>query len=174
MLDPSSSAMNTAASQNAWYVVQCRANQNYRARENLENQGFTCFLPELSVERLRAGRRIQREEPLFPGYLFIRLDRAGGWHTVRSTRGVQKLVTFGNQPVPVPDQVVEELQTRTESQHQEQAFAPGDTLRIENGPFKDLEAVFQRFDGQERVIVLMGMLHKQHQLTLSIKDVSGH
>src|SRR5690606_41037685 len=80
-----------------WSSDVCSSDLNYRARENLENQGFTCFLPELSVERLRAGRRIQREEPLFPGYLFIRLDRASGWHTVRSTRGVQKLVTFGNQ-----------------------------------------------------------------------------
>ncbi|ASK21741.1 hypothetical protein CEK60_21765 [Halomonas sp. N3-2A] len=77
----------------AWYVIQCRANQNFRAQENLENQGFTCFQPRLCVEKLRAGRRRRCHEPLIPGYLFIQLHEQGqSWHAIRSTRGVQKLV----------------------------------------------------------------------------------
>jgi transcriptional antiterminator RfaH len=32
--------------------------------------------------------------------------------------------------------------------------------------------VFHRFDGQERAIVLLSMLHKQHRLTLALKDIS--
>ncbi len=35
-----------------------------------------------------------------------------------------------------------------------------------------MEAVFHRFDGQERAIVLLNMLHKQHRLTLALKDIS--
>lgn len=159
----------------AWYVVQCRANQNFRAQENLENQGFTCFQPQLRVEKLRAGRRVQRTEPLFPGYLFIQLHKEGqSWHSIRSTRGVQKLVAFGDYPMTMPDEVIEELRINTDVANNETPIIrPGDRLRIENGPFANFEAVFERFDGQERVVVLLGMLHKQHALTLALKDVAA-
>lgn len=158
----------------AWYVIQCRANQNFRAQENLENQGFTCFQPQLWVEKLRAGRRRRCHEPLFPGYLFIQLHEEGqSWHSIRSTRGVQKLVTFGDRPVAVPDSVVDNLKLNTEIAANDgaPAICPGDRLRIESGPFANLEAIFQRFAGEERVVVLMSMLHKQHALTLALKDV---
>lgn len=159
--------------QAAWYVVQCRANQNFRAQENLENQGFTCFQPQLRVEKLRAGRRVQRKEPLFPGYLFIQLHKEGqSWHSIRSTRGVQKLVAFGDRPMAMPDEIIEKLRIKTDSRNAETlVIQPGDRLRIESGPFANFEAVFERFDGQERVVVLLGMLHKQHALTLALKDV---
>ena len=49
--------------------------------------------------------------------------------------------------------------------------APGDRLRIEHGPFADMEAVFHRFDGQD-ALVLLNMLHKQHRLTLALKDIT--
>lgn len=75
-------------SDSGWYVVQCRANQNYRAQENLENQGFTllpapalpkksarrpaCSPPRTPVSRLplysafRTGQRLAHH-PLHPG-----------------------------------------------------------------------------------------------------------
>lgn len=164
---------NATTSQPAWYVIQCRANQNLRAQANLENQGFTCFHPQLNVEKLRAGRRVTLPEPLFPGYLFIRLcERTQSWHTIRSTRGVQKLVAFGHYPVPVPDDVIDALhQAQSSANDDIPAIRPGDHLRIENGPFADLEGVFLRFDGQERVVILLGLLQKQHQLCLELKDV---
>lgn len=158
-----------------WYVVQCRANQNDRAQANLENQGFACFSPQLNVEKVRAGRRVQRQEPLFPGYLFIELhDQEGGWHTIRSTRGVTKLVTFGNRPAAVPSSIIEALKKKAEplSSDDRPALRPGDSLRIESGPFANMEAVFHRFDGQERAIVMLNMLQKQQRLSLALKDVA--
>lgn len=158
--------------QPAWYVIQCRANQNRRAQANLENQGYTCFHPQLSVERLRAGRRVTRAEPLFPGYLFIHLcQRTQSWHRIRSTRGVQKLVAFGLYPVPVPDEVIEALRQAQSANDDIPAIRPGDRLRIRNGPFTNLEGVFQRFDGDERIVVLLSLLHKQHELHLPAGDI---
>jgi len=162
-------------SDSGWYVVQCRANQNYRAQENLENQGFTCFQPQLCLEKVRAGRRVRCQEPLFPGYLFIQLsEQDSGWHTIRSTRGVTKLVAFGDRPAAVPPSVIDalKLQTQTSANDDRPALRPGDRLRIAQGPFADMEAVFHRFDGQERAIVLLNILHKQHRLTLALKDIS--
>lgn len=165
----------TSATSTHWYVIQCRAKQNQRAQDNLENQGFTCFHPLLQVEKMRAGRRQLREESLFPGYLFIQLDEtAPSWHTIRSTRGVLRMVAFGQQPVPVPNAVIEQLQQVPEAQgNSKPVFTAGDILRIEHGPFANLETTFERFDGDERVVVLLNMLQKQQQLTMKLADVTA-
>ena len=157
-----------------WFLVQCRQGQNRRARENLEQQGYSCFDPKLRVERLKRGRREIHKESLFPGYLFIHLALSGeSWHSIRSTRGVRQLVRFGTDPARVPDGVIEQLRLRSQGEQEDTrpALEHGERLRIKQGPFAELEGVFQRFDGEERVIVLFEMLQKQHRLTLNVGDI---
>ncbi len=48
-----------------WYVVQAKPRQETIACEHLSRQGFRCVLPLLKVERIRRGRRVWAEEPLF-------------------------------------------------------------------------------------------------------------
>lgn len=157
----------------SWYVVQCKVGQNDRAQQNLENQGFPCFNPQLSVEKIRAGKRIRVTEALFPGYVFVQLDKASsGWHTIRSTRGAQKLVAFGGYPVPMPNEVMKVLLARqSQDEKPVTVFNPGDKLHITDGPFANLDAVFHQFDGQERVIVLLKLLNKQQKLALEMRQV---
>jgi len=75
----------------------------------------------------------------------------------------------------VPDALVEELQQR-EGQLQEKAidldrFHRGDRVTIVGGPFKGLEAVFERYNGEERVILLMNVLNEQAKVTVAPVDL---
>lgn len=54
-----------------WYVVHCKPREDERALEHLSRQGYECYRPVRTVERLRHGRRQVVKEALFPGYLFI-------------------------------------------------------------------------------------------------------
>jgi len=153
-----------------WYLIKTRPKQEQRACENLENQGFRCFLPWFINERLDRGKRRQRQEPLFPGYLFIELSNTEqNWGTIRSTRGVQQLVAFGGKPTPVPQQVVNFLQQQASVNNGPQKrLQPGEKLRITRGPFAQLEVVFQAFDGNDRVIVLLELMQKQHRVKIQL------
>jgi hypothetical protein len=51
-------ASEVESAESGWYVVYTKPRQEERARENLSNQGYTCFLHTLRVERLRAGHRV--------------------------------------------------------------------------------------------------------------------
>ncbi len=157
-----------------WYAVQCKPGQEQRAHENLINQGFTCFFPQVQIERIRSGARKQKLESLFPGYLFIELKVGGeDWSVIRSTRGVLRLVRFGSQPTPIPRAAMGAIMARTgAAEGAEQIFKAGDAVRITRGPFADLDAVFDRFNGEERAIVLISMLEKQHKLALAVGDIS--
>ncbi len=73
-----------------WYLVHTKPRQEKCALENLQRQGFQCYLPTLPAEKLRQGVLTVADEPLFPRYLFIRLgqgDSAKSWAPIRSTKG---------------------------------------------------------------------------------------
>ncbi len=153
-----------------WYVLQIKPRQEQRALENLCNQGFECLLPMYTRERLRRGHRELVEEPLFPRYLFIRLDQiSSNWYALRSSYGVANIVRFGDVPASLPDAVVEQF-TRIQPADRH-LFQPGETVHIASGPFVGLEGIFDRDDGEQRVFILLDFMSKQQCLSLPVGDI---
>ena len=165
--------MPTSTSELRWYLLHCKPHQDGRAHENLQRQGFECFAPIQRVERLRDGRRRVVEEPLFPGYLFVHLDRINdNWGTIRSTRGVREIVRFNEYPHPVRDELIDAMRSRLdESIDQEPYLRSGERVRITDGPFAQLEAIFVANDGNERVVLLLNILAKDQQLSFPLQWV---
>lgn len=155
-----------------WYLVQCKPRQEARAEQNLRNQYFSCYYPQHSVEKIRHGKRVVIQQPLFPGYLFINLCKLNdNWHSIRSTRGVLRLVTFANEPLPVDDRIISDLQARLAGIGNKPLFQEGAPVTIMNGPFKDLDAIFCKADGEERAIILLSVLHRQHRIKVPLQTL---
>lgn len=170
----SASAPHQAPSQH-WYLLQCKPRQDVRAEENLLRQSYPCFRPKLLREKLGGGRLRQVEESLFPGYLFIQLDPLGDRSSLRSTRGVSRLVVFNGDPVPVPEALIEQLRLRSNQgieQVAEPALQAGEKVRINQGPFADLEAIFHTMDGLQRAVLLLNLLNRQQQIHLPLSSLS--
>lgn len=152
-----------------WYVVQSKPGQAEKAAQELQNQGFEVFLPRVSVERLKRGKRTEQEEPLFPGYLFIELSEvASNWRPIRSTRGVARLITFGNRPAVVPDEVVEQLRDSLRQHAQQCTLKPNQPVAITEGPFANLNAVFTEYDGEKRAFLLLELLGQWQRLSVPL------
>ena len=104
------------------------------AQENLERQGYECYLPTFSKEKLLQSGVAIADEPLFPRCLFIRLGQGHtdqSWTPIRSTKGVSRLVRFGLNPAKVHDGLIDCLRA-TEAAVQaspERLFTPGDQVR---------------------------------------------
>jgi hypothetical protein len=93
-LSTESSALSTLN----WYLVHTKPRQEEIALANLERQGYECYLPQMRIERVRRRKAEVTTEPMFPRYLFIRLDSSDqgkSWSPIRSTLGVSQLVHFG-------------------------------------------------------------------------------
>ena len=155
-----------------WYVVHTKPRQEHRALLNLTQQGYECYLPLVDTEKLRQNVVKLVQEPLFSRYLFIRLDTgmAGkSWGPIRSTIGVCRLVTFGYEPAKVDSQLIEILRTHQSGAAHEpvRLFQPGEQVQIKDGPFAGLHAIYQMGDGESRAMVLIEILSKPSQLTLS-------
>lgn len=158
-----------------WYLLQCKPRQDARAEDNLLRQGYPCFRPLLHREK-RSGGRIQKiEESLFPGYLFIQLNPQGNWAPLRSTRGVSRLVVFSGYPLPVSAQLIEQLRERSQLAAVQKAaplLQAGEKVRITEGPFAELEAIFHSMDGLQRAVLLLNMLNRQQQIHLPLSSLA--
>ncbi|WP_294255768.1 transcription/translation regulatory transformer protein RfaH [Propionivibrio sp.] len=159
------------AEESGWYVVYTRPRQEARALENLRNQGFVCFLPTLSAERLRGGRQVEIAEALFPRYLFVYLEVGrSNWSTIRSTRGVVKLVEFGGVAARIPEAFISAL--AEQPTQQKKLFEVGERLKVIDGPFVGIETelvrLYRTSDGEARVIVLMELLMRPQQVSLPV------
>lgn len=61
-------------SSTSWYLVHAKPRQEQLALVNLDRQGYSSYMPVMSVERIRRGKAVVYKEPMFPRYLFVPLD----------------------------------------------------------------------------------------------------
>ncbi|WP_193075254.1 transcription/translation regulatory transformer protein RfaH [Pseudomonas sp. FME51] len=157
-----------------WYLIQCKPRQEARAEENLRNQHFPCYCPFHTVEKIQLGKRVVIKQPLFPGYLFINLCKlTDNWHSIRSTRGVLRMVTFANEPLAVADEIIDTLRMRLANTDSKPLFEEGGKVTVTEGPFKDLDAIFCKADGEERAIILLTLLHREHQIHVPLHQLKS-
>jgi len=155
----------------SWYTIFCKPRGEQTAESNLNNQGFSVYLPRLLTQRRRAGKWVDSIEPLFPRYLFLRpRDAAQSLAPVRSTLGVASMVRFGAQPALVSSDLVEALRAREDAAAgvhvHRTVFKSGAEVKFVDGPFAGLQGIFDKETGAERVIVLFELLGKMNSLTV--------
>jgi len=161
-----------------WYLLQCKTQQHTRAQQHLDNQGFEFYSPVHKIRKLvktRSRSAINSQntprmetllEPLFPGYLFIHLNDQSNWHALQSTRGVIRLVSFNGSPHCVPDSLVAALRQRLDENSAPQPlYRPGERVVITEGCFRHVEAIVEAVTSDERIVVLMKILHSEQMLT---------
>ncbi|MCB1637780.1 MAG: transcription/translation regulatory transformer protein RfaH [Thiothrix sp.] len=163
-----------SASERRWYLLTSKPHNDDVAEENLRNQKYEIYRPLAQRLRKRRGKMVKTIESLFPRYIFIHLDQLNdNWAPIRSTRGVQNFVRFGreNMPSPVLDVLVHTLQENERLLGERvinlDRFHSGDQVIITEGPFKGLLGVFKTYDGEQRAIVMLEILHKQTRLGIS-------
>jgi transcriptional antiterminator RfaH len=164
------------AGKKCWYLIYTKPRQEKVALENLMRQKFEVYFPRARVWRNRRGDRQLVIEPLFPRYLFIRLDsQSDDWGPIRSTFGVTALVRFGAEPARVPEALIQYLKLRedTDGLHEwaEPAIAVGDRARVVSGPLSGYEGILLAKSNRERVIILLDMVSGQIRAKLNPKQI---
>ncbi|KVM96721.1 transcription/translation regulatory transformer protein RfaH [Burkholderia diffusa] len=159
-----------------WYVIHTKPRQEHRAICNLERQGFECYLPTVSVEKIRRGNKCVVIEPMFTRYIFIRLDTGvygKSWIPIRSTRGVCGMIMFGEQPAKVKSELISALRIRSEANgaNTEKLFQPGEQVRVDGDAWADVEAIFEMDDGDQRAMVLINLLSRPIRVTLPLAQL---
>jgi transcriptional antiterminator RfaH len=161
----------------AWIAITTHPHKERVAVMNLGQQGFRTYCPMIRRRTSHARKLRDVFRPLFPGYIFVRLDvKRDQWRPILSTIGVRTLVRFGDKLGMVPEGFVSALQDREEDgavrlPPARDAYVPGEKVRLRNGPFAGLVATVLASSDCERLSVLMEMLTRSVRVRLPIEDV---
>lgn len=140
-----------------WCVLASKPHAERRAHAALHLKGYQPYLPLITV---RWRDRTWHTAPLFPGYVFCRLDLSKPWHPVTRTPGVFQLLMINGQPATCPDHALEAVQSALQAAEALAAsrtrWSVGQPCSLAYGPLRGMPAIITAIDGdQARVAVMM-------------------
>ena len=148
-----------------WFILQFKANSHQQAAKNLNRQGFETFLPLNDTTVLKSSRFINTSKPLFPGYMFIRFDRAEThWHSINNTYGVSRVITFNSILKSTPTTFVENLIKRYDLSGNllpVEKLKKGDQVKVLKGPFANFIATIEKYEDDQRIWILMDLMGQE-------------
>jgi len=151
-----------------WFILQFKPNSHHQATKNLTRQGFEVFLPLHDTTSRKLSRFINTSKPLFPGYMFIRFDKAESkWHKINNTYGVSRLITFNSTLKSIPTNIVENLMKRYDLSGKllpVKKLKEGDQVAILKGPFANFIATVEKYEADHRIWILMDYMGRKTKI----------
>jgi len=158
-----------------WYAVNTKPHQEDLAELTLQRLGVETFCPQLKQNKVIGQRRLTVTGSLFPGYLFARFNLDTHYRAVNYAQGVRKVVTFGPDPAIVDAEMIESIKSKLQDGYvtvQRSLFTPGQTVRIQEGPLRGLEAIFvQEMSDHQRVMLMLQTLSYQARVVVDLECI---
>ena len=156
----------------SWYVIQTKPKQEARADSNLTAWDVETFNPKIKEWRCNrlTGKSTLMVVSMFTNYIFARFQADTLLHKVCFTRGVHRVVSFGNAPKAIDDEIIALIHSRQDAEgfiRTQDRFEEGDRVIVKDGSLKDFVGVFQKeMKATDRVLVLLTMVSYQAQLQI--------
>jgi transcription antitermination factor NusG len=146
-----------------WYAIRVQSKFEQVVSQALRSKGFEEFLPLYAAQRRWSDRIKRRDMPLFPGYLFCRLDVRDRLLPILTTPGVMNIVGAGRTPVPVGEEEIAAVRKVLQSGLAAQAcplLSAGSRVYIARGPLAGLEGVIVRGDVACKLVISVSLLQR--------------
>ena len=154
-----------------WYTLHTKPNSEYQVAMVLQEVGVHTFVPSIEVS---TTQRRKKRKPFFPGYIFIKYDfSADGFSRLRWTPGLRYVVAVDGMPLSLPETVIDAIKAQTRQYTGNRPrFSAGDTVRIVDGPFRDMFGVISAdVSAARRVQVLLNVLGRVNKVHLDVDSV---
>jgi transcriptional antiterminator RfaH len=139
-----------------WSVFLTKPRKESVSVQYLTREGFETYCPKVMTQKKgRAG------QPLFPGYLFIRLSPKLELTVAARCPGILRPLIFGNQVAIIEETIISGWKERENGTgyirpEPRPAFEQGQKVRFSEGPFAGLDGeVLEDLPAKERVRVLL-------------------
>ncbi|MGA2186454.1 MAG: transcription termination/antitermination NusG family protein [Bryobacteraceae bacterium] len=143
-----------------WYALKVRTRSEPVVVTVLRNRGYDPFAPTIAERRRYCDRMTVVQTPVFPGYVFCRLD-AHRKAPVLSAPAVEYIVSFAGTPVIVPEEEIEAVRRALDAGARPRPYlAVGQRIRIEYGALAGLEGILQRTGNEHRLVVSVHLLQR--------------
>jgi len=169
-----------------WYAIHTYAGYENAVLRNLRqridslgvnDKIFNVIVPVEKKIKIKAGKRTEVEEKVYPGYVLVdMIVDDNSWYVVRNTPRVTGFVGAGVNPVPLAKNEVDELfgrMDKVDSKNKHQIDVEiGEMVRIADGPFKELEGKVNDIDKERgKIKVLVSMFGRETPVELDFLQI---
>ena len=171
--------------QKRWYIVHTYSGYENKVKVNLEkrieymnmaDKIFRIEVPQKTVTQLKGGKKQEREEKIFPGYVLVEMIMdEDSWYVVRHTAGVTKFVGSAKRPIPARDSEIKKIINRSTSTSQkiELDVKVGDKVRITSGPFADFIAdIIEVYPDKSKLRANVSIFGRETPVELEYKQIN--
>lgn len=171
--------------QKRWYIVHTYSGYENKVKVNLEkrieymNMGDKIFrieVPQKTVTQMKAGKKQEKEEKIFPGYVLVEMIMdEDSWYVVRHTSGVTKFVGSAKKPIPARESEIKKILHRSTSQVEkiELDVKAGDKVRIISGPFADFDAdIVEVYPDKSKLRANVSIFGRETPVELEYKQIN--
>lgn len=149
----------------SWIVVQIKPNSELKAKVNLVSQGFNVFFPKILRTVSQFNKIKPKIKPLFPGYLFVKLDYNKKYWKINYTVGVLRIVRFNSESLPfLPLTYFEEIKKRCDKDDLfsfEDELIKGNSVYYKVNESFFLKAIFEENIDSKRSYILLDFLNNK-------------
>lgn len=145
-----------------WYALKVRNGGEALVNIALMNKSYETFLPAHLEARVYSDRIKKVPVPLFPGYLFCRLDPSRRVPVLR-TNGVAYIVSVENRPAPIPEEEISAIVQVVQSGRNAKPWPylkSGDRVRVVLGSMAGVEGILVSEKGADRLLVSVDILQR--------------
>ena len=172
-----------------WFVIQTASGHENKVKEHIEkriktlnadDRIFNVIVPEKDVTRIRDGKRIEKKEREFPGYVLIEMimdDET--WRIIKGTPGVTRFIGANKQPLPVPPSEVRRILrksqviTKTKEGKKIIDVVVGESVKIQSGPFEDfIGEITEINEERETIKALVSIFGRSTPVELSFDQIA--
>ena len=171
--------------QKRWYIVHTYSGYENKVKVNLEkrieymNMGDKIFrieVPQKTVTQMKSGKKQEKEEKIFPGYVLVEMIMdEDSWYVVRHTSGVTKFVGSAKKPIPARESEIKKILHRSTSQVEkiELDVKAGDKVRIISGPFADFDAdIIEVYPDKSKLRANVSIFGRETPVELEYKQIN--
>lgn len=170
-----------------WYIVHTYSGHENKVKINLErriesmnmaDKIFRVEVPQKSVTKIKDGKRTEKEERIFPGYVLVEmLMDDDSWYVVRHTPGVTKFVGSQKKPIPAKDVEIKRILLKDQRAGATVAkieidLKVGEIVKIISGPFADFEGTVTEVSPEkERLKASVSIFGRETPVELAFNQV---
>ena len=172
------------APQKRWYIVHTYSGHENKVKVNLQkrieymnmaDKIFRIEVPQKTVTKMKDGKKIEREEKIFPGYVLVEMIMDDdSWYLVRHTAGVTKFAGDGKKPIPAKESEIKRIihKTQTQVTKVELDVKAGDKVRIISGPFSEfIGDITEVYPDKSKLRAMVSIFGRETPVELEYKQI---
>ena len=160
----------TSMERRTWYVLHVKPRAEKKLNDFLAAMRVFHYLPLVRKETKVQRRKVVRYLPVFPGYVFTRLDPDARRKMLQSNLLVRTIPIFN------PRETVHQLRQISRAARNApelrtvNPFKKGDLVRVKSGPFRGLEGFIKREGPSASIVINLEILGQAIETTISPAD----